>query len=239
MVVAIPKETRAGETRIPLIPAAAKKLVDLRAEVRIESGLGAGCRYADQAYVDSGASVSASRERLLGEADVVLRLNKPPAADVSALKEGCIHLSYLDPFNERELVELLDRASDGLEQVFYILLGSVIGGYSGGCFAEIVPLAPVALCLLAVRGIARTAGAAVRQYIAGTRWNLWGLYYSGWRPMGTLAAGLAVQLLYLPADLTHNTLIAGALLALFVSQLLPVPAATGTASQMRPNPTQD
>ena len=58
-------------------------------------------------------------------------------------------------------------------------------------------------------------------------------------PAERLAHGLAVQLLYLPADLTHNTLIAGALLALFVSQLLPVPAATGTASQMRPNPTQD
>jgi NAD(P) transhydrogenase subunit alpha len=38
---------------------------------------------------------------------VVLRVRKPPADEVEALKDGAVHISFLDPFHERELVEAL------------------------------------------------------------------------------------------------------------------------------------
>jgi NAD(P) transhydrogenase subunit alpha len=104
MQIAIPRETHPGENRVPIIPDVAKKLVKLGAEVIIESGMGLGSGFQDAEYTEVGAAVSSDRAGLLGSADIVLRLRKPELADVSLLKSGCIHISYLDPFNEHELV---------------------------------------------------------------------------------------------------------------------------------------
>lgn len=106
-VIAIPKETLSGENRAPVTPATAKKLVRAGATVQVEAGMGVGAGFSDQDYVDAGASVVTDRAAMLGSADIVLRIHKPELAEVSQLKQGSIHISYLDPFNERELVEAL------------------------------------------------------------------------------------------------------------------------------------
>ncbi|MCW5206592.1 hypothetical protein VU08_06655 [Desulfobulbus sp. F5] len=110
MQIVVMKETHPGERRIPLIPATAEKLVKLGAELMIESGLGQSCRFEDADYEKAGAAVAVSRRELLQSADMVLRLRKPLADEIELMKKGCIHVSYLDPFNEAELVELLRRA---------------------------------------------------------------------------------------------------------------------------------
>lgn len=107
MRIAVPRETHPGENRVPVTPDTAKKLVRLGAELVVEAGLGAGVGYSDQEYVDAGAVVSADREALFTQADVLLRLRKPSLEDVALMREGCVHVSYLDPFNERDLVEAL------------------------------------------------------------------------------------------------------------------------------------
>ena len=104
MRIAIPKETHPGENRVPIIPDVAKKLCKLGAELVIESGMGLGSGYQDAEYTAVGASVSEDRAAMLGGADIVLRIRKPALEEVSLLKSGCIHISYLDPFNENELV---------------------------------------------------------------------------------------------------------------------------------------
>ncbi|MCP5163736.1 MAG: Re/Si-specific NAD(P)(+) transhydrogenase subunit alpha [Pseudomonadales bacterium] len=110
MRIAIPKETHPGENRVPITPDAAKKLCRLGAEVVVESGLGLGSGYADSDYQDAGAAVSSDRNALLGSADILLRLRKPALEDIPLLKRGCIHISYLDPFNEQQLVAALRDA---------------------------------------------------------------------------------------------------------------------------------
>ncbi|WP_028583326.1 NAD(P) transhydrogenase subunit alpha [Desulfogranum mediterraneum] len=110
MKIAVMKETRPGETRVPLIPATAGKLVKLGAEVVIEQGLGESCAYSDAAYAEVGASIGSGREELLKGGDIILRLRKPPLEEVALMKEGAIHVSYLDPFNEEELVEAMVTA---------------------------------------------------------------------------------------------------------------------------------
>jgi NAD(P) transhydrogenase subunit alpha len=105
MKIAVMKETFEGETRVPLIPPTVEKLVKLGAEVEIESGLGLTCRYEDADYEKVGGKVNSDRHGMLQSADIVLRLRKPPMEEVGLMKKGCIHISYLDPFNELELVE--------------------------------------------------------------------------------------------------------------------------------------
>src|SRR5210317_600681 len=105
MQLVIPRETQPGENRVSATPETVKKLVRLGAEVVVESGAGTGAGIRDEDYEAAGASIGSDRAALLGSADMVLRLRKPELADISLLKSGSIHVSYLDPFNEKDLIK--------------------------------------------------------------------------------------------------------------------------------------
>jgi len=107
MRIAIPKETHPGENRVPITPDHARKLCRLGAEVVIESGMGVGSGFSDAEYTDAGATISSDRDELFRSADLLLRVRKPEPGEIALMRRGCIHISYLDPFNERELVESL------------------------------------------------------------------------------------------------------------------------------------
>jgi NAD(P) transhydrogenase subunit alpha len=110
MLIFVPRETFPGERRAAVIPAVAEKLVKLGAQVEVESGLGEAIHHPDPDYEKAGGSIGRDRAGSLGRADLVLRLRKPPADEIKALKRGAVHISYLDPFNERELVGALAAA---------------------------------------------------------------------------------------------------------------------------------
>jgi len=105
MRLAIPRETHPGENRAAVTPDTVKKLVRLGADIAIESGAGAGAGFPDEAFTAEGATIESDRDALLGGADMVLRLRKPDLGEVAKLKDGCIHVSYLDPFNEHDLIK--------------------------------------------------------------------------------------------------------------------------------------
>ena len=110
MRIFVPKELHPAERRVPLLPGGAAKLVRLGADIEVERGIGETLTCGDPEYESAGAKISANRVRSLGEADLLLRLRKPPPDEVELLKKGCIHASFLDPFNERELVQRLAEA---------------------------------------------------------------------------------------------------------------------------------
>ncbi|MGI8957192.1 MAG: NAD(P) transhydrogenase subunit alpha [Chthoniobacterales bacterium] len=120
MRIFVPKEIESGETRVALVPDGVKRLVGLEVEVLIEAGLGASVFISDQTYREAGAQVTSDRQDALHSSDVVLRVRKPPANEVNLLKTGCIHISLLDAFNERDLVRALATAGTtaiGLEML--------------------------------------------------------------------------------------------------------------------------
>jgi NAD(P) transhydrogenase subunit alpha len=106
MNIAVPREDHMGETRVSLIPEHVARLVKSGADVSIESGLGKTLRIVDDEYTKAGASVEADRKTLIRNADIILRIRKPNAEEVELMKQDCIYISLLDPFNERELIEM-------------------------------------------------------------------------------------------------------------------------------------
>jgi H+-translocating NAD(P) transhydrogenase subunit alpha len=112
MRIGVPKETWPGELRAALVPAGAKKLIGLGFSINVETGLGAGARIPDDEYRAVGATVVADARAAVSGADVVVRVRKPADADLVELASGVIHISFLDPFNERSLVAAL--ASRGI-----------------------------------------------------------------------------------------------------------------------------
>ncbi len=107
MQIVVPAETWENERRVALIPDSVKKLVRAGLPVSVESGLGSQSGYSDADYEEAGATVSGDRAALLGSGDIVLRVRKPSLDEVGQLKQGAIQVSYLDPYNEHELVDAL------------------------------------------------------------------------------------------------------------------------------------
>jgi len=105
MLIGVPRELQPGERRAAVIPVSIQKLVRAGAQVTVEAGLGVGAGHSDEDYAKAGAHVSSDRAQLLAQADLVLRLHKPPLAEIAQLKRGAIHVSYLDPFNEAGLID--------------------------------------------------------------------------------------------------------------------------------------
>ena len=115
MQIGVLKETHPGENRVAVIPDTVKKLVKLGAELTVETALGQGAGFADEAYAEAGATIASNRNDILAKSDILLRIRKPESDEVGQIKQGCIHISYLDPFNEGELVDAL--AKQGISAV--------------------------------------------------------------------------------------------------------------------------
>lgn len=109
MQIGIPKETHPGETRVAMIPSSVDRLVKKGAQVSVETGLGATIGVSDQEYQKAGAAIQSNRSSILSSSDIILRLRKPPLEEISQLKKGSIHISFLDPFNEKVLVDELAK----------------------------------------------------------------------------------------------------------------------------------
>ena len=106
-IVAVPKETHTGETRVALVPEHAAKLVKLGAVVEVEAGLGLGTGHGDDLYAAAGATVRADRAKLLAAADIVLTVRKPSHEEAASLRQGAVLAGLLDPFQSPDLVAAL------------------------------------------------------------------------------------------------------------------------------------
>lgn len=153
MLIGIPRELDAGETRVPLLPDGVKKLVAANATVTIESGLGQSLQIPDQAYIDVGATVASDRKTLLGQSDLVLRLRKPELAEVPQLKKGSIHISFLDPFNEHALVDAL--AAQGVTAISMEMIPRITRSQKMDALSSQANLAGYAMVLLAAERLDR------------------------------------------------------------------------------------
>ena len=104
MNIFVAKETYPGETRVPILPPAVQKWVKMGASVRVEAGIGNTLCLSDDAYATAGADI-VTLEDGLANADLVLRLRKPPISTLAKMKPGAIHASYLEPFQSNDLIQ--------------------------------------------------------------------------------------------------------------------------------------
>ena len=107
MHVVATKETWPSEKRVALVPYNVAKLISDGFTVSVEQGLGTAAGFLDSEYESAGAQVAEQRSTLLQEADIALAVRHFDDATIRQLKPNTILLSYLDPFNEPELVNKL------------------------------------------------------------------------------------------------------------------------------------
>ncbi|WP_269617722.1 alanine dehydrogenase [Zhongshania sp. BJYM1] len=85
MQIGIPKEIKAQEYRVGLIPTAVADLVAAGHAVFIETGAGLGSGYSDDDYLSVGAQLSPSAEALHRSAELIVKVKEPQASEVSLL----------------------------------------------------------------------------------------------------------------------------------------------------------
>lgn len=116
MRIAIPKERRAGETRVAVTPDSIKKYIALGAEVVVEAGAGAGAAIPDDAMTQAGATIAPDLEACLRDADIVLKVQRPLKAgegevdELALIPKGALLVGNLQPFGDREAAEAYARA---------------------------------------------------------------------------------------------------------------------------------
>jgi len=97
MLIGVPRETAAGETRVAVTPETAKKLVAQGHGLRVESGAGVAASVTDAAYVAAGAEIT-DRAGALG-CDLVLKVRSPNAEELVLMKRGTNLVGMLNPFD--------------------------------------------------------------------------------------------------------------------------------------------
>jgi NAD(P) transhydrogenase subunit alpha len=104
-----PLETNPTETRATVAPTTVTKLCALGLEVLIQAGAGTQSDYSDAEYEKAGATIVPDADTGYAQADIVARVSKPSPEDLDKIKPGTIHISFLDPFNEKELIDELAK----------------------------------------------------------------------------------------------------------------------------------
>jgi len=109
MLIGVPAETAAGETRVAVTPETAKKIIAQGHTVKVQSGAGLAASVTDAAYEAAGAHITDAATAL--GAELVLKVRAPSAAELSHTKTGSALVGMLNPFDAEGLQRI---ASAGL-----------------------------------------------------------------------------------------------------------------------------
>ena len=118
MKLTIPKERRADEARVAGSPDTVKKLIGLGFDVVVEAGAGEASSIADDDFTAAGATIAADEAAALGDADMVLKVQRPLTAadggpdEISLMKSGAILVGMLSALSNPDQAQQF--ASAGL-----------------------------------------------------------------------------------------------------------------------------
>jgi H+-translocating NAD(P) transhydrogenase subunit alpha len=104
MLIGVPAETTAGETRVAMTPETAKKLKTQGHTIRVESGAGVAASVTDEAYVAAGAEITDASGAYA--ADIVLKVRCPEPAEMPRVRAGGVLVGMLNPFDPDGLQRL-------------------------------------------------------------------------------------------------------------------------------------
>ena len=106
MLIGIPMETTAGESRVAVTPETVKKLKAQGHTLRVQSGAGVAASVTDEAYVAAGAEITDAAGAL--GAEMVLKVRSPNADERALMKPGAVLVGMLNPFDKDGLQAMTD-----------------------------------------------------------------------------------------------------------------------------------
>lgn len=115
MIIGIPKEIKAEENRVALLPGGAETLVSRGHKVIVQASAGIGSGFSDEEYLRSGAEIVDDADAVFDRAELVLKVKEPLPGEYEKLKEGQILFTYLHlAASESLTINLLKRKIIGI-----------------------------------------------------------------------------------------------------------------------------
>lgn len=109
MKIGIPKEIKAFENRVGLIPVYVKKLVEMGHHVFVQDKAGSGSGYNNESYIMAGAKILDSIEEIYKESDLIVKVKEPQKEEFPLIKKEQILFSFFHfPSSEDLLNALLE-----------------------------------------------------------------------------------------------------------------------------------
>ncbi|MFM2418879.1 MAG: hypothetical protein RL385_3602 [Pseudomonadota bacterium] len=111
--VFVPKERRAGESRVAATPETVKKLIKEKIEVVVEPGAGAAASILDSDYEAAGAKIASDLKEAWSSADIIVKVTEAaPNADLGcheadAMKPGAVLVGVMSPHRNADMVKRL------------------------------------------------------------------------------------------------------------------------------------
>jgi NAD(P) transhydrogenase subunit alpha len=110
MRIAVVTETDPNEPRVAATPETVKKYLALGADVVIEAGAGLRSGVIDADYEAAGAKVVAGAAEALAGSDIVLKVRRPSASELAAIKPGALVIAIMDPYGQDEALGAMAKA---------------------------------------------------------------------------------------------------------------------------------
>ncbi|MEZ5988176.1 MAG: alanine dehydrogenase [Planctomycetota bacterium] len=107
MIIGVPKEIKAQEGRIGMVPAGVAQLVEDGHQVLIEGGGGLGAGIPDEAYAKVGGTIVDGAEAVWSRADMIVKVKEPLPEEWARIRKDQTLFTYFHFAASRELTDAM------------------------------------------------------------------------------------------------------------------------------------
>jgi alanine dehydrogenase len=126
MIVGVPREIKADEYRVALLPVGAEELTGAGHTVLVEAGAGTGSGLADAQYEAAGARIVADAAEVWARADMVVKVKEPLPEEWPRLRPGQVVFTYFHFAADEALTRAVIKS--GITAIAYETLRDARGG---------------------------------------------------------------------------------------------------------------
>src|SRR5688572_27633035 len=125
MLIGVPKEIKDNEYRVGLVSSVVRELTGKGHRVLVERGAGLGAGLTDEDYKAAGAAIVPSAETIFAQAELIVKVKEPLAAERKLLRKGQILFTYLHLAPDRAQTQ--DLIASGVTAIAYETVTSAQG----------------------------------------------------------------------------------------------------------------
>ncbi len=110
MLIGVPKEIKANENRVALLPVGASILIKNGHKVIVETNAGAGSGFSDEDYKKVGAEIASTPSEIFSNSQMIMKVKEPIEQEYKLIKSGQILFTYFHFAASKELTEAMMKA---------------------------------------------------------------------------------------------------------------------------------
>jgi alanine dehydrogenase len=107
MIIGVPKEIKAYENRVGLVPSGVEVLKQHGHTILVETTAGKGSGFTDETYIQAGAEITKSAQETYERAEMIVKVKEPIEVEYQLVQDGQILFTYFHFAASRELTEAM------------------------------------------------------------------------------------------------------------------------------------